>query len=43
VEPVITAAPVGIGKGVVGLGDLPEPLSGIRAVVYIRVVLFGSA
>jgi hypothetical protein len=42
VEPVIAAAPVGVGEGVVGLGDLPEPLSGIGAVVDVGVVLLGQ-
>ena len=42
VEPVVAAAPVGVGEGVVGFGDLPEPLSGVGAVVDVRVVLLGQ-
>ena len=42
VEPVVAAAPVGVGEGVVGFGDLPEPLSGVAAVVDVRVVLLGQ-
>ena len=42
VEPVVAAAPVGVGEGVVGFGDLPEPVSGVGAVVHVRVVLLGQ-
>ena len=42
VEPVVAAAPVRVGEGVVGFGDLPEPLSGVRAVVDVRVILLGE-
>ena len=39
---VVAAAPVRVGEGVVGFGDLPEPLSGVGAVVDVRVVLLGQ-
>ena len=42
VEPVVAASPVRVGEGVVGFGDLPEPLSGVGAVVHVRVVLLGQ-
>src|SRR2546430_1807008 len=42
VEPVIAASPVRVGESVVGFGDFPELLSGVRAAVYIRVVLLGQ-
>ena len=42
VQPVVAAAPVRVGEGVVGFGDLPEPLSGVGAVVEVRVILLGQ-
>ena len=42
VEPVVPASPVRVGQGVVGFGDLPELLSGVGAVVHVRVVLLGQ-
>src|SRR6185312_9613820 len=42
VEPVVPAAPVRVDQGVVGFGDLPELLSGVAAVVHIRVALLGQ-
>ncbi len=36
------ASPVRVGEGVVGFGDLPEPVSGVAAVVHVRVILLGQ-
>src|SRR5712691_5339672 len=38
----VPPAPERVGERVAGLGDLPEPVSGIGAVVDVRVVLLGQ-
>jgi YD repeat-containing protein len=41
-QPVVAAAPVGVGECVVGFGDFPESLRGVGVVVDVGVVLLGE-